>query len=1024
MLKNIIGVLGTVLMVSSSLMLTACGDNKDNGGNSNNDTEQESTLKKFEGITYSDKTFTYDGIQKELVLSGTLPEGSNVVYTNNVGTNAGVYNATAKITCNGYSELNLSAKMTINKASYDVTETHWNYASPYTYDGNSKSVVLNNLPNGVSISRYINNEKVNAGTYTASAEFDYDKINYNMPAIENCVWVINKADITGITFEGTSVLYDGNFHSIKVNGNIPDGSQISILYNNQNIAGVKDVGTYNVEVTIINPNYNTYTTSTNLVIYQNDIQKSNYDMSGVSWNYTSAFTYDGTEKSVTLNNLPSGVTVKRYIGNTNIDAGTYTASVEFNYDETNYNMPVMESCTWTINKADITGITFNGSTVEYDTKAHKLQLVGNVPSGSKVTITYNGQEVDGVTEVGKYNVVATISNKNYNLYTISAVLTIKSTEEQLYSLNFNGKTYFQNNLDGNRLYVADNGEIRKVNNDIPNYIIANGNTMYYYSSSMFSKVIKSYDGTSASEVIDVNGQYITTDGNFMYYSINNIFNTDENGIYKVNIKGGSSEPTRIVKDKGAYLTYYDGNIYYSNLSDGKKLYKVSVTESELETGKMLFDEKVSYIIEDGGVLYFNSTKSVVGVGVASAIRKYVVKDGTNVKLTTDSGKYLTKVGVYIYYINNDKITSELFGDGIYRISSLLTDDNNKSGEKVLSIEDNGYSSLTSDGNILYYYKLNDKHFYSYNIGSKTETDLMKNFVVQEEVQTPKGYAKLAEYNGEIYYTDTNDNGALYKYNIASGQKFKVLSNQVSNVYFYNNYMYYSTYFTINYALWRMDLNTNESVKISKSRCDNLIFDGDTIYYIKVGSKYDNYIMKMNLDGSNPEVVFKDKSLWVASFEKHNNYLYFTINPIGKKYAYRYNLTDNKFDNLELRSNYITVVGDNIFYYNIDDYTLNCYNINSKSDIVLTSNVNINNMIYSDGYLYYSSTNSKKLGFYKINVNNKTEIKISDKCADGLIASDNKIYYLQTAVSYSNDYPSLSNGDGCLYVYNGNSSIKL
>ena len=427
MIKKIIGVVGTILMLSSSLMLTACGENNGNGGNtSSDDTDQESVLKQFVGISFNDITYNYDGTQKELLISGNLPNGANVVYTNNVGTNAGVYNATAKITCNGYSELNLSAKMTINKASYDVTETHWNYASPYTYDGNSKSVVLNNLPSGVSISRYINNEKVNAGTYTASAEFDYDKTNYNIPAIENCVWVINKADITGITFEGTSVLYDGNFHSIKVNGNIPDGSQISILYNNQNVTGVKDVGTYNVEVTIINPNYNTYTTSTNLVIYQNDIQKSNYDMSGVSWNYTSEFTYDGTEKSVTLNNLPDGVTVKRYVGNKNTEAGTYTASVEFNYDSENYNMPTISDLQWEIKKADITGITFENKTVKYNGEEKEILISGNVPAGAHVAYTNNK-----ATDAGTYEVTVVISCKNYNTLTLTAKLVILPDLSQL-----------------------------------------------------------------------------------------------------------------------------------------------------------------------------------------------------------------------------------------------------------------------------------------------------------------------------------------------------------------------------------------------------------------------------------------------------------------------------------------------------------------------------------------------------------------------------------------------------------------
>lgn len=90
------------------------------------------------------------------------------------------------------------------------------------------------------------------------------------------------------------------------------------------------------------------------------------------------------------------------------------------------------------------------------------------------------------------------------------------------------------------------------------------------------------------------------------------------------------------------------------------------------------------MLEDNGVLYFNSTYKKFGIGLASAIRKYVIATENCIKLTTDSGKYLTKNGNYIYYINNDKITGEIFGDGIYRVSTLMTEDNDTSGTKILS----------------------------------------------------------------------------------------------------------------------------------------------------------------------------------------------------------------------------------------------------------------------------------------------------------------------------------------------------
>ena len=842
-----------VFVLPFAFILSACGDN-DN-------------LKTFENITFANQTIDYDGQEHEIVLDGELPQGVNVVYENNKGTNAGVYNAKATLTLEGYKTLELTAKLTINKLNYDMSTAHWNYESEFVYNGSEQSVEVLGLPQGVTVKQYQNNAKTNAGNYTASVKFNYDTVNHNEPTLANLNWTINKANITGITFE--------------------------------------------------------------------------------SRNY------------------------------------------------------------------------------EYDTQKHSLECVGNIPANSTVKVTYNDVEVDGVSEVGTYTVKLVITNANYYTYEDTATLKITSTEELLYSVVFNNKLYFQNNLDNNKLYVYDGTNVKKVNNDKAEYFTINGNQVYYYSSSLFSKVIKSFNGTTASVLLDVNGEYLACDGTYLYYAINNlVLHTDQNGIYKIKLDG-SEDAIRLVQDKAEYLAYYDNNIYYSNVSDGRKLYSISVNADNQETGNLLYDEKVSDILIDNGIIYFNSTKTELGLPVASAIRKYVISSGDCIKLTTDNGKYLTKIGSYIYYINKDKITSNLFGDGIYRISVLRDSDNSLPGYKIISAEDNGFSSLSSSGNYLYYYKLNDKHIYSYNLNTNTETDIMANFELPEETITPTGYAKLAEYNGEIYYTNPLDNGCLYKYNLTTKARYKVLADSVSYVYFYNGYMYYSTYISVNYALWRMDLQTNETTKISKSRCDNLIFDNDKIYYIKVGSAYNNDIMRMDLDGSNVETIYNDKNLWVASFEKADNFLFFTINPsLGNKYAYRYDLSTSQVENLNLRAKVITQNNSILYYGNIDDNKLYAYNLSTSNSQVLAQNVDINNMVYYNGYLYYSSTKSSTKGFYKLNISTGTSTKLSDNCADGLIAVNNKIYFIQTAISYTNDYPSQSNGNGKLYCYDGNNIVEL
>ena len=77
------------------------------------------------------------------------------------------------------------------------------------------------------------------------------------------------------------------------------------------------------------------------------IGKAMYDMSGVAWNYDEPFEGDGTEKTVSLLNLPAGVTAT-YTGNAATAPGEYTAHATLAYDTVNYLEPVVADLFWEI----------------------------------------------------------------------------------------------------------------------------------------------------------------------------------------------------------------------------------------------------------------------------------------------------------------------------------------------------------------------------------------------------------------------------------------------------------------------------------------------------------------------------------------------------------------------------------------------------------------------------------------------------------------------------------------------------
>ncbi|SFH36913.1 MBG domain-containing protein [Pedobacter insulae] len=76
------------------------------------------------GISFNSQSFGYDGTAKGLAISGNLPAGTSVVYSNNSLTNVGSQIVTASISGGNYAPLTLSATLSITKANLIVSATN------------------------------------------------------------------------------------------------------------------------------------------------------------------------------------------------------------------------------------------------------------------------------------------------------------------------------------------------------------------------------------------------------------------------------------------------------------------------------------------------------------------------------------------------------------------------------------------------------------------------------------------------------------------------------------------------------------------------------------------------------------------------------------------------------------------------------------------------------------------------------------------------------------------------------------
>ncbi len=101
------------------------------------------------------------------------------------------------------------------------------------YDGNKHSIAVN-LPSGASVEYVGDHEFINAGTYTVNAIISKDGYK---DLKKSATLTIEKAKIENVEFEGATIVWDGDKHSIFVSSELPE--EIKVTYTGN---GVSEVG--------------------------------------------------------------------------------------------------------------------------------------------------------------------------------------------------------------------------------------------------------------------------------------------------------------------------------------------------------------------------------------------------------------------------------------------------------------------------------------------------------------------------------------------------------------------------------------------------------------------------------------------------------------------------------------------------------------------------------------------------------------------------------------------------------------
>lgn len=199
-----------------------------------------------ENVQLNSVTTTYTGESFTVEVEGNLPGGTKILYPQgNVFQNAGSYDMTAILQCEGYVTKTLSARVVIEKAAYDMSNAQL-YDETFVYDKESHGITVKGqpfeengatmyaptaIPDGVSVSYTIikicdgkgveipankqqvveGNKAIDAGEYKVCAQFKGDAGNYEAIPDVTAYLTIERADydLSKVKFDDKTVTYTG-----------------------------------------------------------------------------------------------------------------------------------------------------------------------------------------------------------------------------------------------------------------------------------------------------------------------------------------------------------------------------------------------------------------------------------------------------------------------------------------------------------------------------------------------------------------------------------------------------------------------------------------------------------------------------------------------------------------------------------------------------------------------------------------------------------------------------------------------
>lgn len=242
-----------------------------------------------------------------------------------------------------------------------------------------------------------------------------------------------------------------------------------------------------------------------------------------------------------------------------------------------------------------------------------------------------------------------------------------------------------------------------------------------------------------------------------------------------------------------------------------------------------------YFCQDGDMVYFANAYD------SNCLYSMNVDETNMKKLSKAQVKYINAGGDYLYYFQENSTSTRDLGfvrqiTGIYRLK--------KDGSNSFCISSDLSGIVKLVGNDLYY-----QHYDNVNGMTlyKSTTNKGDEVEIADYIINPASYGI-----GYLFFNGTTDNHNLYQLNVNTNNITAIWDGNVWNPTYHNGYIYYMD-ISNDYKLCRYSLQNQTTETLTSDRLDFFNVYDNIIYYQK-SSTTDPALKRMNLDGSNPEIV--------------------------------------------------------------------------------------------------------------------------------------------------------------------------